>query len=88
MLSAIQTGGRSIQQKKKKEMDMGTVIGIDLGTSTTEAAVICDGKPVMVLNPEKEIITPSAVGLDSSGNWVVGSRARAQYLLSPENTAI
>lgn len=67
---------------------MGTVIGIDLGTSTTEAAVICDGKPVMVLNPEKEIITPSAVGLDSSGNWVVGSRARAQYLLSPENTAI
>ena len=57
---------------------MGTVIGIDLGTSTTEAAVICDGKPVMVLNPEKEIITPSAVGLDSSGNWVVGSRARAQ----------
>lgn len=44
---------------------MGTVIGIDLGTSTTEAAVICDGKPVMVLNPEKEIITPSAVGLDS-----------------------
>ena len=69
-------------------MDMGTVIGIDLGTSTTEAAVICDGKPVMVLNPEKEIITPSAVGLDSSGNWVVGSRARAQYLLSPENTAI
>ena len=56
---------------------MGTVIGIDLGTSTTEAAVICDGKPVMVLNPEKEIITPSAVGLDSSGNWVVGSRARA-----------
>ena len=49
-------------------MDMGTVIGIDLGTSTTEAAVICDGKPVMVLNPEKEIITPSAVGLDSSGN--------------------
>ena len=48
--------------KKKKEMDMGTVIGIDLGTSTTEAAVICDGKPVMVLNPEKEIITPSAVG--------------------------
>ena len=41
---------------------MGTVIGIDLGTSTTEAAVICDGKPVMVLNPEKEIITPSAVG--------------------------
>lgn len=67
---------------------MSTIIGIDLGTSTTEAAVIRDGKPVMIVNPEKEIITPSAVGLDTSGNWVVGERARAQYLLSPENTAI
>lgn len=62
---------------------MSTIIGIDLGTSTTEAAVIRDGKPVMIVNPEKEIITPSAVGLDTSGNWVVGERARAQYLLSP-----
>ncbi len=67
---------------------MGIIIGIDLGTSTTEAAVIRDGKPVMVVNLEGEIITPSAVGLDQSGNWVVGSRAKAQYLLSPENTAI
>lgn len=67
---------------------MSTIIGIDLGTSTTEASVIRDGKPVMVMNLEKEIITPSAVGLDLSGNWVVGEKARAQYLLSPENTAI
>lgn len=67
---------------------MSTVIGIDLGTSTTEAAVIRDGKPVMIVNMENEIITPSAVGIDTGGNWVVGERARAQYLLSPENTAI
>lgn len=67
---------------------MSITVGIDLGTSTTEAAVIRDGKPVMIMNPEQEVITPSAVGLDQSGNWVVGERARAQYLLSPENTAI
>lgn len=67
---------------------MSTIIGIDLGTSTTEAAVIRDGRPVMIMNLEQEIITPSAVGLDGSGNWVVGEKARAQYLLSPENTAI
>lgn len=60
---------------------MGTaIIGIDLGTSTTEAAVIRDGKPVMIVNMENEIITPSAVGLDAGGNWVVGEKARAQYL--------
>lgn len=67
---------------------METIIGIDLGTSTTEAAVIKDGKPVMIINLENEVITPSAVGLDKGGNWVVGEKARAQYLLSPENTAI
>lgn len=67
---------------------MSTVIGIDLGTSTTEAAVIIDGKPVMIINPCGEIITPSAVGIDSDGNWVAGERARAQYLLSPDKTAI
>ncbi len=65
-----------------------TVIGIDLGTSTTEAAVIRDGKPVMLVNMEQEVITPSAIGIDGNGNWVIGERARAQYLLSPENTAI
>lgn len=67
---------------------MGTIIGIDLGTSTTEAAVIKDGKPVMVVNPDKEIITPSAVGLDADENFVIGARAKAQYLLSPEHTAV
>ncbi len=67
---------------------MNTIIGIDLGTSTTEAAVIRDGKPEMILNLDGEIITPSAVGIDQSGNWVIGEKARAQFLLSPENTAI
>ena len=67
---------------------MSVIIGIDLGTSTTEAAVYRDGKKEMIPNLEGQIITPSVVGIDSGGNWVVGERARAQYLLSPENTAI
>lgn len=67
---------------------MSTIIGIDLGTSTTEAAVIQNGKPLMIFNLENEIITPSVVGIDDDGKFVVGEKARAQYLLSPENTAI
>ena len=67
---------------------MSIVIGIDLGTSTTEAAVYRGGKKEMLLNLEGTAVTPSAVGIDERGNWVVGERARAQYLLSPENTAI
>lgn len=64
------------------------IIGIDLGTSTTEAAVLQDGKPVMLLNFENKIVTPSAVGIDDSGNYVVGDRARDQYMLNPDRTAI
>ena len=67
---------------------MDTVIGIDLGTSTTEAALIRDGRPVMIVKMENEVITPSAIGIDGNGNWIIGEKARAQYLLSPENTAI
>ena len=65
---------------------MGMIIGIDLGTSTTEAAVLRDGKPVMVLNFDGRADTPSVVGLDDSGNTVVGEKAAAQLLLSPDRT--
>lgn len=67
---------------------MRTVIGIDLGTSTTEAAVIRDGVPVMLLNDKQQAVIPSAVGIDDGGNYVTGEKARAQYLLEPERTAI
>ena len=48
------------------------MIGIDLGTSTTEAAVLRDGKPVMILNFEGEAVTPSVVGVDGEGKYVFG----------------
>ena len=67
---------------------MSGIIGIDLGTSTTEAAIYRNGKAEMILNLSGEAVTPSAVGVDDNGNWIVGDRARAQLLLSPENTAI
>ena len=67
---------------------MSVIIGIDLGTSTTEAAVYRNGKKEIILNLDGKAVTPSAVGIDEGGNWVAGERAKAQYLLSPENTAI
>lgn len=67
---------------------MNAIIGIDLGTSTTEAAIYRNGEKELILNPDGVVITPSAVGIDESGNWVIGDRARSQYLLRPENTAI
>lgn len=64
------------------------IIGIDLGTTTTEAAIYRDKKAEMILNFDGQIVTPSAVGLDESGNLIVGEKARAQYILAPERTAI
>lgn len=67
---------------------MSKMIGIDLGTSTTEAAVLKDGKPIMILNLNGQVITPSVVGIDQAGNYVFGEQAKGQFLLEPENTVI
>lgn len=67
---------------------MSKIIGIDLGTSTTEAAVLEDGKPVMILNSDGQVIIPSVVGINQEGKYVFGEQAKAQFLLEPENTVI
>lgn len=64
------------------------IIGIDLGTSTSEAVVFKNGKTVMIPNPEGEFITPSVVGLDENGRFLIGKSAEEQYLLYPERTVI
>ena len=69
-------------------MGKNTIIGIDLGTSTTEAAVIRNGKPEMILNFSGQVITPSAVGIDADQQIMFGEKAKAQYLLAPKDTVI
>lgn len=66
----------------------GVIIGIDLGTTTTEAAVYRNGKVEMIPDFDGNIAVPSAVGIDDRGNFVVGAKAKAQYVLAPERTAI
>ena len=62
-----------------------TIIGIDLGTTNSEVAVIRDGRPV-VLDEDGDPILPSVVGLDPQGHLLVGKAARNQYVLAPERT--
>ena len=64
---------------------METIIGIDLGTTNSEVAVIQEGRPV-VLAEDGDPILPSVVGLDPQGKLLVGRAARNQYALSPERT--
>ncbi|MCL1949635.1 MAG: Hsp70 family protein [Turicibacter sp.] len=65
---------------------MSRVIGIDLGTSTSEVAYVKDGKPVVIPNLIGEIITPSAINISPEKEITVGSQAREKVLLEPEQT--
>ncbi|MBQ1994286.1 MAG: Hsp70 family protein [Lachnospiraceae bacterium] len=64
------------------------IIGIDLGTTTTEAAVYRNGKIEMITDSQGKIVTPSVIGLDENNEFIVGERAKAQYLIAPERTVI
>ncbi|MBK1704550.1 Hsp70 family protein [Halochromatium glycolicum] len=61
------------------------IIGIDLGTTNSEVALIRDGQP-QVLEVDGARILPSIVGLADDGNLLVGQAARNQYALYPERT--
>ena len=72
-------------QVRNDNMTTETIIGIDLGTTNSEVAVIRDGRPV-VLEEDGDPILPSVVGLDPQGQLLVGKAARNQYVLAPERT--
>ncbi len=66
---------------------MAKVLGIDLGTTNSVAAVIEAGEPVVVENAEGGRITPSVVALNAkTGERYVGQVAKRQAVTNPENT--
>ena len=66
---------------------MAKVLGIDLGTTNSVAAVIDAGDPVVVENAEGGRITPSVVGINvKSSERYVGQVAKRQAVTNPENT--
>ena len=62
------------------------IIGIDLGTTNSLAAVWRDGEAVIVPNALGQNLTPSVVGLDNNGEVLVGMAARERLLTHPELT--
>ena len=64
---------------------MELIVGIDLGTTNSEIAVIRDGQPE-VIRVDGEALLPSVVGLDPEGRMLVGTPARNQWILAPERT--
>jgi molecular chaperone DnaK len=71
---------------------MTKIIGIDLGTSNSAAAVMMGGKPVLIPAAEGTSIGgkafPSYVAISKSGELIVGEPARRQAITNPENTIV
>jgi molecular chaperone DnaK len=70
---------------------MSRIIGVDLGTSNSAAAVLENGRPVII--PSAEGITlygkafPSYVAFTKDGERLVGEPARRQAVANPDGTA-
>ncbi len=66
---------------------MAKVLGIDLGTTNSVAAVIEAGDPIVVENAEGGRLTPSVVAVNArSSERYVGQTAKRQAVTNPENT--
>ncbi|WP_031433233.1 Hsp70 family protein [Methylomarinum vadi] len=61
------------------------IIGIDLGTTNSEVAIVEQGKARVIAAGGNKIL-PSFVGIDDNGEVIVGETARNQYLVYPERT--
>ena len=71
---------------------MAKVIGIDLGTSNSAAAVMMGGKPTIIPAAEGASVGgkafPSVVAFARDGQLLVGEPARRQAVTNPDNTVV
>ena len=65
---------------------MARVIGIDLGTTNSVVAVMEGGEPTVIPNQEGNRTTPSVVALSKTGERIVGTAAKNQAVMNPEDT--
>ncbi|NUQ85983.1 MAG: molecular chaperone DnaK [Anaerolineales bacterium] len=65
---------------------MAKIIGIDLGTTNSVAAVMQGGEPIVIPSAEGERLVPSVVALNKNNERLVGRVARNQAITNPQNT--
>ena len=65
---------------------MAKTIGIDLGTTNSCVAVFEGGEPTVLENSEGGRTTPSVVAFAENGDRLVGTVAKRQAVMNPENT--
>jgi molecular chaperone DnaK len=65
---------------------MAKIIGIDLGTTNSEVAVMEAGKPTIIKSAEGQPYFPSVVAFTEDGEKLVGESAKRQAVTNPEGT--
>jgi molecular chaperone DnaK len=65
---------------------MAKIIGIDLGTTNSAAAVMEGGEATIIPNLEGNRTTPSIVAFTKDGERLVGETAKRQAITNPERT--
>ncbi len=86
-----------MSEKNEKKKGSGNtkkekIIGIDLGTSNSQAAVLMGGKPTIIPSAEGATVAgkmfPSVVALTKEGDMLVGEPARRQAVSNTEGTVM
>jgi len=67
-------------------MASSVVIGIDLGTTYSCAAIVERGRPRVISDTGGGYLIPSVVAMDGKGNRLIGQAAKRQILMNPRNT--
>jgi molecular chaperone DnaK len=65
---------------------MAKAVGIDLGTTFSEVAVMQGGEPVVIPSAEGGNLIPSVVAISKGGERLVGQVAKRQAIVNPEST--
>ena len=62
------------------------IVGIDLGSTLSEVAIVEGGKPTIIVNEEGSRTTPSVIGFLDNGERKVGAAAKRQMVTNPKST--
>jgi len=67
---------------------MNKIIGIDLGSTASEVAIMEGGTPTIIVNEEGHRITPSVISFSKDGERKVGDAAKRQSVTNPKGTVV